>query len=397
MHKADLEVEPSFSRPLRQILTMTGVLALVAAGVALVFPQVAPTFLANPYLNSFIFAVFVVGIIVCYWQMYQLWRSVGWIKAFATSRQEAQHSKPPRLLGPMATLLKSRGARMQISSSSSRSLLDSVATRIDELRDITRYIVNLLIFLGLLGTFYGLATTVPAIVDTISNLEPRDGETGADVFRRLQSGLEAQMGGMGVAFASSLLGLAGSLVVGLLELFAGHGQNRFYRELEEWLSTITRLGFSSGDGEGSGDQSAVVVVLDQMAENIDAMSTMFAEGEISRSQVDKRFGDLATAVEKMTAKMQDQNYQTAALERIAETQARLIQVLETQGGSGGGSDAESRMRLRSIDVQLLRILEEMAAGRQESTTELRTDIASLTRAVRQLTRDAAAPVNGRRE
>jgi len=138
---------------------------------------------------------------------------------------------------------------MQISSTSSRSLLDSVATRIAELRDITRYIVNLLIFLGLLGTFYGLATTVPAIVDTISNLEPRDGETGADVFRRLQSGLEAQMGGMGVAFASSLLGLAGSLVVGLLELFAGHGQNRFYRELEEWLSTITRLGFAGGEGE----------------------------------------------------------------------------------------------------------------------------------------------------
>jgi hypothetical protein len=376
---------------------MTSVLALVGAGVALVFPQVAPTFLANPYLNSFIFAVFIVGIVVCYWQMYQLWRSVNWIKAFASGRLQGDaESKPPRLLGPMATLLKSRGARMQISSTSSRSILESVATRIDELRDITRYIVNLLIFLGLLGTFYGLATTVPAIVDTISNLEPRDGETGADVFRRLQTGLEAQMGGMGVAFASSLLGLAGSLVVGLLELFAGHGQNRFYRELEEWLSTITRLGFAGSDGESAGEQGAMLQVLDQMAEHIESMQSLFTQSDVARAMVDERLGDLAGAIERMTARMDDQSYQTAALERIAESQARLIQVFETQGTAGGGGiDSESRMRLRSIDVQLLRILEEMAAGRQESTSELRNDITALTRAVQKMSRDAAGTVSSR--
>lgn len=383
MDQQSSEARQVFSRPVRQIATMTFVLALVAAGVAGIFPQVAPTFLANPYLNVFIFFVFIVGVIVCYWQMYQLWSSVRWITAFAAGADGAAEARSPRLLGPMATLLGSRGARMQISSSSAQSLLESVATRIDELRDITRYIVNLLVFLGLLGTFYGLATTVPAIVDTISNLEPRDGETGADVFRRLQSGLEAQMGGMGVAFASSLLGLAGSLVVGLLELFAGHGQNRFYRELEEWLSTITRLGFSSGEGEGSSDSGgAVIAVLDQMAEHIESMQTLFTQSDVSRALVDERLGEVANAVEKMTARMEDQGYQTAALERIADSQARLIQVMENQGG--GGVDAESRMRLRSIDVQLLRILEEMAAGRQESTTELRTDIAQLTKAVRQL-------------
>ena len=116
MDQPDLEVEPNFSRPVRQIVTMTGVLALVAAGVMLVFPQVAPTFLANPYLNSFIFGVFVVGVVVCYWQMYQLWRSVAWIKEFASGVVGYADSTPPRLLGPMATLLKSRGARMQISS-----------------------------------------------------------------------------------------------------------------------------------------------------------------------------------------------------------------------------------------------------------------------------------------
>jgi hypothetical protein len=143
---------------------------------------------------------------------------------------------------------------MQVTPASAKSVLDSVGARMEESRDITRYIANLLIFLGLLGTFFGLATTVPAVVETIRSLQPTEGEEGLAVFGRLMDGLEDQLGGMGTAFASSLLGLAGSLVVGLLELFAGHGQNRFYREMEEWLASITRVSLSSGDGEGGVDR-----------------------------------------------------------------------------------------------------------------------------------------------
>ena len=175
---------------------------------------------------------------------------------------------------------------MQIAASSTRSILDSVATRIEEAREITRYIVNLLIFLGLLGTFYGLATTVPSLVETIRSLAPEDGESGFEVFNRLMNGLEGQLSGMGVAFSSSLLGLAGSLLVGLLELFAGHGQNRFYRELEEWLSSITRLGFSSGDGETSTENALFTAVLDQMSEQMDAMRSMFEQSDETRTMVD---------------------------------------------------------------------------------------------------------------
>ncbi len=258
MDTPDHEVEPFFSQPGRQIALMVIVLVLVGIGAWVAFPRVSSVFLANPYLNGFIGFVFIVGIFACFWQVFQLIRSVYWIKSFATEGQVSA-SQAPRLLAPLAALLRSRGARMQISSTSARSILDSVATRIDELRDITRYIVNLLIFLGLLGTFFGLATTVPAVVDTIRSLAPQEGEEGIAVFNRLMTGLEAQLGGMGVAFASSLLGLAGSLVVGLLELFVGQGQNRFYRELEEWLSTITRLGFSAGEADAPGDQNAVVV------------------------------------------------------------------------------------------------------------------------------------------
>ena len=125
-----------------------------------------------------------------------------------------------------------------------------------------------LIFLGLLGTFYGLATTVPAVVDTIRSLAPSDDDSGVEIFGRLMTGLEAQLGGMGTAFASSLLGLAGSLVVGLLDLFTGHGQNRFYRELEEWLSTITTVGLSSAEGAGGPayDASGAELAIHRMAE-----------------------------------------------------------------------------------------------------------------------------------
>src|SRR5690606_10844095 len=139
--------------------------------------------------------------------------------------------------------------------------------RIEELRDITKYLANLLIFLGLLGTFYGLATTVPAVIETIRALAPQDGETGAQMFDKLMSGLEAQLGGMATAFSSSLLGLAGSLVVGLLELFATHGQNRFYRELEEWMSGFTRISLA-GDGE-EGGTGAGSGLMDQIAVQID--------------------------------------------------------------------------------------------------------------------------------
>ncbi|OWU84156.1 biopolymer transporter ExbB [Oceanicola sp. 22II-s10i] len=382
MDQPDREAHTQFSQPVRQIMLMLIVLGLTAAGMFIAAPRVLPVFVANLYLNGFIAFVFALGIIACFWQVVQLIASVRWIEAFAADRNEVDDVEAPRLLTPLATLLRSRRSRMQISSTSATSILESVATRIDEAREITRYIVNLLIFLGLLGTFYGLATTVPAVVDTIRGLAPRDGEGGVEVFNRLMTGLESQLGGMGVAFSSSLLGLTGSLVVGLLELFAGHGQNRFYRELEEWLSTITRVSFASGDGEG-GEAGALAGVMDHMAEQMESLQTMFTQSDINRSMLDERIGHLTDAVSALAARLNEQaehNPVIPPLLRVAEGQERLLDQLSRQE-AGEGLDAESRMRLRSIDVQLLRILEEISAGRQETMTELRTDLAALSRAV----------------
>lgn len=364
-----------FTQPVRQITLMLIVLALVGALLYLGFAQIQAIFFSNPYLNGVILVVFILGVLSTFGQVFQLMKSVQWIEGFAGARVGANLVQAPSLLAPLATLMNSLGARMQISSTSSRSIQDSVAQRIDEDREITRYIGNVLIFLGLLGTFYGLATTVPALVETIRSLSPEDGESGAEVFGRLQQGLESQLGGMGTAFSSSLLGLAGSLIVGLLELFAGHGQNRFYRELEEWLSTITRLGFAGSEDGGSDETSVLGAFAQHMAEQMDALQANAVLADESRITLEKQIGEMAFGIEKMVQAVSISGSNADALDRVAKGQEALLKHLKEGGGEG--IDAESRMRLRSIDVQLLRVLEELSAGRQETLAELRGDLAAL--------------------
>lgn len=377
------EAEPKFSQPVRQILSLLLVMGLTGAGMFLAAPSVLPVFEANLWINGGIIFVFAVGVLVCFWQVVQLVGSVRWIERFARSASSLPQAKAPSMLAPLATLLRERGAHTQIGASSARSILDSVATRIDEAREITRYIVSLLIFLGLLGTFYGLATTVPALVDTIRSLVPKDGEGGAAVFARLMNGLEGQLSGMGVAFSTSLLGLAGSLVVGLLELFVGHGQNRFYRELEEWLSTITRLGFSTGDGESASETAVVTQLLERMTEQVDMMQQVYVQSELGRQTMDDKLASLTGSVERLSEQIGQAAAGNTAMAQLASSQDRLVTALENLERSEG-LDPESRMRLRSIDVQMLRILEEMASGRQESFAELHTDLLALTRAMSDL-------------
>ena len=360
-----IDTEPRFSQPVRQITSMLIVIGLIGAGFYLGSAQIISIYWSNPYLNGMIFFVFVLGVLSCFGQVGQLMRSVQWIEVFTRREKWEDQPKAPGLLAPLATLLGTRGARMQISSTSARSIQDSVAQRIDEDREITRYIGNTLIFLGLLGTFYGLATTVPALVETIRSLNPGDGEGGADIFSRLQSGLESQLGGMGTAFSSSLLGLAGSLVVGLLELFASHGQNRFYRELEEWLSSITRLGFATGE-ETSGEQGMLAEFVEHLAQRMENQQNTLNE-LLTVVAANGKNGGSSGATDELLA-------------RVADGQERLISKLQDSGVDG--IDAESRMRLRSIDVQMLRILEELTAGRQETVADMRQEIMALSRAIK---------------
>jgi hypothetical protein len=378
MQRAKAEAAITFSQPIRQIVTMMLVTALVLFGGWLIYDEMSEIVRTNLILNGLIGLVFLLGIATCFWQVLILMQSVSWIEDFARTRPGAEEAAPPSLLAPLASLLRSRRGAT-ISSSSSRSIQESVESRIEESRDITRYLINLLVFLGLLGTFWGLATTVPAVVETIRSLAPQEGESGLDVFGKLMGGLESQLGGMGTAFASSLLGLAGSLVVGLLELFAGHGQNRFVRELEEWLSSITRLGFSS-EGEG-GDTAQLGQVLEGLSAQVEQLQMIANDADASRVMMEERLGDLSIAIAALSERMGNIG-SDAALNRIAAGQERLVAALSGED-SKISTDAESRMRLRSIDVQLLKILEELSAGRQESVADLRGDLSALTAAIRQ--------------
>lgn len=378
----------SFTQPIRQIVTMLVACGLVGAGAWLIRQQLYQILETNPWLNVFIMSVFSLGVLTCFWQVLILIQSVRWIENFANDVPGTENARAPRLLAPLAALLRTRESK-QITSSNAHSILDSVATRIDEARDITRYLTNLLIFLGLLGTFYGLATTIPAIVETLKSLAPKSGETGVEIFTKLMSGLQAQLGGMSTAFSSSLLGLAGSLVVGMLELFASHGQNRFYRELEEWVSSITRLGFAGGNEGESADQGVLTQLLDHMAGQIEVLQTIYSQAEETRAKSEDKIGELAVAIRRLAKGMEAESGQVAALNRIAAGQDKVLAALTSaEGGAQGYTDGESRMRLRSIDVQLLRILEEISAGRQESIADLRGDITALTTAIRALSRGA---------
>ncbi|GGF44584.1 hypothetical protein GCM10007301_00190 [Azorhizobium oxalatiphilum] len=222
-------------------------LLLCAALSAVLYKQIVAAFMNNPGLNGVIFGVLAIGIILAIRQVARLFPEVEWVNSFRLADPGLAVSRAPTLLAPMAALLGDRMGRMAISQATMRSILDSIGTRLDEARDTARYLTGLLVFLGLLGTFWGLLETVSAIGGVISSLQG-GGDSGS-MFEEMKSGLSAPLAGMGISFSSSLFGLAGSLVLGFLDLQAGQAQNRFYTDLEDWLSTTVRdldEGLSSG-------------------------------------------------------------------------------------------------------------------------------------------------------
>jgi hypothetical protein len=243
------------SSPRIFLFRMVVFLVLVALIGVLLYRQIWSAFLANPSLNGIILGALLVGIIMAIRQVMRLFPEVRWVNSFRLADPGLSVSRPPVLLAPMASLLGDRIGRMSISQTTMRGILDSIATRLDESRDVARYLTGLLVFLGLLGTFWGLLETVGSIGRVIQSLQV-GGDAGR-IFEDLKTGLAAPLGGMGIAFSSSLFGLAGSLILGFLDLQAGQAQNRFYTDLEDWLSTTVR---DLGVGESQTSAAATAVV-----------------------------------------------------------------------------------------------------------------------------------------
>jgi len=220
-----------------RMMVFTLIVGIIAA---VLYPSIQRAFQANVGLNGLIIGVLLLGILYSFRMVWRLWPEINWVNHFRIADPSLDVPYTPRLLAPMAALLRDRQGRTVLSTMSMRSMLDSLASRLDEARDISRYLVGLLIFLGLLGTFWGLLETVTSVGDAIKALDVTSTESGT-VFENLKSGLERPLAGMGLSFSSSLFGLAGSLILGFLELQASQAQNRFYTDLEDWLSTITDI------------------------------------------------------------------------------------------------------------------------------------------------------------
>src|SRR5690242_14602419 len=230
------ELDPlKLSSPRIFLVRMLVFIILVGLIAFVLHKQIEVAFMANPGLNALILGVEVIGVVLSVRQVLRLYPEIAWVNNFRLADPGLAVDRAPVLLAPMAAILGSRVGRMAMSSQLMRGILDSIATRLDEARDISRYMTGLLVFLGLLGTFWGLIETVSSVGNVIQGLKA-SGDSGS-MFDSLREGLSAPLSGMGISLSSSLFGLAGSLVLGFLDLQSSQAQNRFYTELEDWLST----------------------------------------------------------------------------------------------------------------------------------------------------------------
>jgi methyl-accepting chemotaxis protein len=313
---ADDNYDPRrLSSPQVFLYSMLIFLAISGFVAAILYRQISAAFQSNPGLNGLILGVLAVGILLALVQVVRLFREIRWVNSFLAGTEGSE----PILLAPMKALL-SRSSSMALSTSSMRSILDSIATRLDESRDISRYLIGLLVFLGLLGTFWGLLQTIGSIGDTIQSLDPGSGDAN-DVLNSLKEGLSAPLGGMGTAFSSSLFGLSGSLILGFLDLQAGRAQNRFYTELENWLSTVTDLSSDITDGARNGSSEE----LRDLAEKLRAMQ----ETGGSNPRTAAAMASLAEGISGLVKNMrQEQQMMRDWVEAQAADQKALRETLE---------------------------------------------------------------------
>ena len=380
-------------------------LVIIGAGVAFIARTLVGIFLVNPMLNGAILGVIVIGIALNFRQVLMLTPEAQWIENFRNNdtaadnelRAQADNTQL-RLLGPMARMLGERRGRgrFTLSAPALRTLLDGISARLEESRDLSRYFTGLCIFLGLLGTFWGLLGTVGAVGDVIRNLTA-NGEDIAAMFNKLKTGLEAPLSSMGTAFSCSLFGLAGSLALGFLDLQAGQAQNAFFNETEEWLSSLTRLSSGAGPGDGEQGVSAYTeALLEQTAESLQELQNIMARSEQSRVAGNEQLAELN---DKLSIFADQMRAEQQILLRMAESQRDIAPLIRSIGEmttafaapsvSSGAIDDTTRAHIRNIDAAIGRLTTALVSGRDETVREIRNEIKLLAKTVASAARDTA--------
>lgn len=375
------------TKPTRYLTRMVIFLVIACVAVAFLFPTLRSAFTANAVLNGVILGAFLVGVIHTFQNVTMLRGEVRWLETFQQDDMLAKPSRP-RLLAPMATMLGEKKAdRLNLSTIAMRSLLDGIAMRLDESREISRYMIGLLVFLGLLGTFWGLLGTVESIGGVIGGLSTgSSGNFGiTSAFEDLKTNLKAPLAGMGTAFSSSLFGLAGSLVLGFLALQAGQAQNRFYNDLEEWLSGQTKLGRGGIAGEGDQQVPAFIqALLEQTADGLENLQRVIARSEESRVDANHKIVQLGEAVASLAGTIRTEQ---SLMLKLAQGHQDLRPVLTklSEMGTNGTMPSE---HYRTLEGLVGRIADEMSSGREETVQEIRTEIRLLARTIAALAEDA---------
>ena len=370
------------SRPQRYLTRMIAFIVIVAIVIGALFEPVVRAFMANPALNGLIVGVLILGIVYVFRHVVILYPEVSWIETYRRAEPGLSIQRAPVLLAPMATMLQESQGRVSLSAMSMRYLLDSISSRLDESREISRYLIGLLIFLGLLGTFWGLLETISSVGGAIGSLSLQ-GSDFVSQFDALKKGLEAPLRGMGTAFSSSLFGLSGSLVLGFLDLQAAQAQRSFYNELEEWLSGLTRL--TSGGGLAEGEQSVpayVNALLERTADSLGDLQRTLARTEENRNQQNASMLEFADRLATLADQMRTEQ---DLMVKLVETQMEIRPVLQRLADSGdrsdGGFDQASRTHLRNLDVSVRRFIEEAGQGRAELVQDIRGEIKLLARTI----------------
>lgn len=371
------------TRPTRHIIRMVLFLGLVVVLAAVFHEPLRGAFMANPAINGVILTVFVLGVIYVFRQVGMLGSEIAWMEMFRRRRPGISVQTQPRLLATVATAFSEREGPVRLSATSTRALLDAVSARLDESGQIARYLTGLLIFLGLLGTFWGLIQTIGAVSDVIGGLRVggTEGQGQANVFEDLKIGLRAPLSGMGTAFSSSLFGLAGAVVLGFLDLQVSQAQNRFFQELEEWMSTITRHG--SGSLGLDGDQPVpayIQALLEQTAESLEGLQKTVLRAEEGRMSANR---GMQTLVERLTQLTDQMRAEQQLLVRIAEQQIEMQPVIRrlAESASHTGMDEATRDHIRNIDLYLARLIEDINVGRSEAVQDVRNEIKLLARTI----------------
>lgn len=352
------------SSPLPYLVRMLLFLAAVVAFAYVLRHDLTRVFLSTPILNGVILGVLVLGILVVMRQVISLRPEVLWLRRF----QGREPGAPPletrsiNLLSPMAAMLGERQDNFRLSPMATRAMLDGIATRLDERRDLTRYMIGLLIFLGLLGTFWGLLETISAVADAIGGLQVTAGDA-VQMFAKLKASIDGPLKGMATAFGASLFGLSGSLVLGFLELQASQAQGRFHIELEEWLAGATRVsrGGPQGEGDQGGTSAYAEAVLEHTAEGLDELIRSLRRSEESRDNATAVGAALVDRLGVLTETMRDQQ---SLLARLAEQTIRIGSGFDRIDERSEGGDREAVLaHQRNIEAQLANLVEESARNR----------------------------------